>query len=160
MLAELGADVVSKPLTEAASRMDPDDAHRLIRYFSVAHVGDAIPVVRSIIARAKSVDTLAECLRVFVDVDSLDVVREYLRHPSWPVRVQAVNVIGRLGAASDYALLVPLLSDPEWWVRYRAARAVCALPGVELSSLRLLSVRHADAFARDMLTHVLAEAHA
>jgi hypothetical protein len=87
-------------------------------------------------------------------------VREYLYHRSWQVRVQAVNVLARLGGASDYKVLLPLLSDPEWWVRYRTAKALCALPGVEISRIKGLSKEHDDAFARDMLVHVLAEAGA
>jgi hypothetical protein len=151
---------VSGPLTAAALKIHPDRAHRLIRYFSVAHVADAIPVVRVIIAKTSNVDCLSACLRVFADVDDLDLVREYLHHSSWPVRVQAVNVLGRLGSGSDFERLQPLLSDPEWWVRYRTAKAMCSLPGVEMDAIRLLSRGHVDKFARDMLAHVLAEAHA
>lgn len=160
MLSDLGADVVSKPLTDAALALPPDQAHRLVQYFTVAHVSDAVPVVRTIIGRTQNVECVAACLRVFADVDHLDTVREYLRHQAWQVRVQAVNVLARLGSTADFDAIVPLLSDPEWWVRYRAAKALCALPGVELSALRRLSTRHDDAFARDMLVHVLAEANA
>jgi HEAT repeat protein len=160
MLVELGADVVSRPLTEAALQAPPDRAPTLLQYFSAAHVADAVPVVRAIIARTTHVECLAACLRVFADVDQLDTVREYLRHPSWQVRVQAVNVLGRLGGHDDYQALLPLLSDPEWWVRYRAAKTLCALPGVDLPRVRTLSEQHHDAFARDMLVHVLAEAGA
>lgn len=159
MLAEFGADIVSRPLTKAALQIDPDRAHRLIRYFGVAHVADVIPVVRAIMGKTTNVECLSACLRVFADVDHLEVVREYLDHPSWPVRVQAVNVLGRLGSISDFELLQPLLSDREWWVRYRAAKAICALPGVGMDMIRMLSRRHVDPFARDMLTHVLAEAN-
>ena len=87
-------------------------------------------------------------------------MREYLHHESWQVRVKAVNVLGRLGGAHDYARLLPLLSDSEWWVRYRAAKALCSLPGIEMSQIKGLSKKHADEFARDMLVHVLAEAGA
>jgi HEAT repeat protein len=160
MLSDLGADVVSRPLTEAALALPPDTAHRLVQYFTVAHVADAVPVVRTIIGRTRNVECLAACLRAFADVDHLDTVRDYLRHPAWQVRVQAVNVLGRLGASDDGKAILPLLSDSEWWVRYRAAQALCALPGIELSDLRHLSAQHEDAFARDMLVHVLAEAKA
>jgi hypothetical protein len=160
MLSDLGADVVSKPLTEAALMLPPDGAHRLVQYFTVAHVSDALPVVRSIIGRTRNVECLAACLRAFADVDHLDTVRDYLYHPAWQVRVQAVNVLGRLGSPEDARAILPLLSDPEWWVRYRAAKALCALPGVELAALRSLSSQHVDPFARDMLVHVLAEAKA
>jgi hypothetical protein len=160
MLMDLGADVVSRPLTEAALALPVDRAERLLQYFSVAQVADAVPVVRQIIQRTNSVECLAACLRVFADVDDLDTVREYLHHPSWQVRVQAVNVLGRLGAGSDDSILLQLLSDPEWWVRYRAAKALCSLPGADLSRIKNLSTKHDDAFARDMLVHVLAEAGA
>ncbi len=160
MLVDLGADVVSRPLTEAALQVPIERAQRLVQYFSATHVTDAVPAVRAIIGRTTSVECLAACLRVFADVDDLNTVREYLRHPSWQVRVQAVNVIARLGGMGDYAALLPLLSDPEWWVRYRAAKALCSLPGVELARIRILSEQHHDAFARDMLVHVLAEAGA
>ena len=160
MLMDLGADIVSKPLTQAALQVPIERAERLLQYFTVAQIADAVPVVRQIIQRTKSAECLAACLRVFVDVDDLDTVREYVHHPSWHVRVQAVNVLGRLGAASDYSILLPLLSDPEWWVRYRAAKALCSLPGADLSRIKNLSAKHDDAFARDMLVHVLAEAGA
>jgi hypothetical protein len=160
MLTDLGADIVSRPLTAAAVQLPIEKAHRLLQYFSVTHIADAMPVVRAIIARTSDVECLAACLRVFADVADLDTVREYLRHPSWQVRVQAVNVLARLGRTDDYPILLPLLSDREWWVRYRAAKALCSLPGVEMSRIRTLSAKHSDPFARDMLVHVLAEAGA
>lgn len=159
MFSELGADIVSKPLTEAALKVPEGRAHRLVQYFSVAHVADVVPVVRAIIARTDNVDCVAACLRVFADVEELDTVRGCLGHPSWQVRVQAVNVLGRLGSTEDYDALLPLLSDSEWWVRYRTAKALCSLPGIELSRIKALVAGHADAFARDILTHVLAEVH-
>jgi len=116
--------------------------------------------VRSIITRTKNVECLAACLRVFADVDDLGTVREYLYHPSWQVRVQAVNVLARLGSTRDLDALALLLTDSEWWVRYRTAKAICALPGVDMAHIQKLSAEHHDAFARDMLVHVLAEAHA
>ncbi len=83
-----------RPLTEAALHVPVERAQRLLQFFSVAQVADAVPVVRAIIARTQNVECLAACLRVFADVEDLDTVREYLQHPSWQVRVQAVNVLG------------------------------------------------------------------
>ena len=76
MLMDLGADIVSRPLTEAALQVPLERAEQLVQYFSVAHVADAVPVVRAIIARTTSVECLAACLRVFADVDDLDTVRD------------------------------------------------------------------------------------
>ena len=66
-----------------------------------------------------------------------------------------IRSAGRLPAA-----LRLLLTDSEWWVRYRTAKALCALPGVDMAHIHKLSTEHHDPFARDMLVHVLAEAHA
>lgn len=53
--------------------------------------------------------------------------------------------------------LIALLGDPHWWVRYRAAQALAALPGVSTALLEPLCEQLTDAFARDMLRCVLAE---
>ncbi len=92
----------------------------------------------------------------FADVDHLDTVREYLRHPAWQVRVQAVNVLGRLGSTADVKAIAaaPLRSrmvgalpgrqGPLCAARRRALRA--AAP--EHAARRCLRARHARPRAR------------
>ena len=51
------------------------------------------------------------------------------------------------------------LSDPEWWVRYRAAQALMSLPF--LSEAELDELRHGDdRYAADMMAQVAAEKEA
>jgi HEAT repeat protein len=71
--------------------------------------------------------------------------------------VRAIEVLGRVGTDDDRLQLAPLLSDPEWWVRYRAAQALCALSTANLDRLTRMSTSHRDPFARDILAHALAE---
>ena len=50
-----------------------------------------------------------------------------------------------------------MLSDPEWWVRYRAAQALLAMPFVTLAEVARTRDAMGDEFARDILDHVMAE---
>jgi len=158
MLQEAGADVISQPLAEAALRVAPAQAHRIVRYFGVAHPEVVIPVVRELLVKGgEHIECVTTCLRVFSDAGDAATVRRYLTDHRWQVRVRAIEVLGRLGTEDDHAELAPLLSDPEWWVRYRAARALCALPSANLERLTHMSATHRDPFARDILAHALAE---
>jgi HEAT repeat protein len=160
MLQEAGADDVSGPLVKAALEVPPEQAHRLVRYFGVAHSQAAVPAVRQLIRRTTDVECLVACLRVFSDAGDLETVRRYLTHPTWEVRVQAVIALGRMGTPEDEASLVLLLSDPEWWVRYRAAHALHELPPADATRFDRIALRLDDRFARDMLVHVHAERRA
>jgi HEAT repeat protein len=53
--------------------------------------------------------------------------------------------------------LIPLLSDKEWWVRYRAAQALSRLPSMRSPRLKSIQAKQPDPFARDMLAQVIAE---
>ena len=67
------------------------------------------------------------------------------------------NAAGRIGEDEDEALLVPLLGDQEWWVRYRAAQALAHLPTMQAPRLRSIQASQTNPFARDILSHVMAE---
>lgn len=79
------------------------------------------------------------------------------RHDAWYVRMQAANVLGRIGQKEHLPLLESLLDDAEWWVRYRAAQAITALPFLGPNQLRALRHRQSDNFARDILQQTFAE---
>jgi hypothetical protein len=158
MLQEVGADVISAPLVTAIRRLRPDNAHRLIRYLGLAHAEVVNPLLHELIRQVHSVEGITTCLRVFMDATDLSVVRPFLQHPRWEVRVRAVETLGRLGTVGDdETSVVALLSDPEWWVRYRAAQSLCRLHSGNPDRVRRLQAGHSDPFARDILTHVLAE---
>ena len=50
-----------------------------------------------------------------------------------------------------------MLSDSQWWVRYRAAGGLLNLKFVGIERLRQLQRSQSDAYARDIITQVLAE---
>jgi hypothetical protein len=156
MLQEAGADVISEPLVKAVLRTPQEHAHRLIRYLGLAHGEATVPLLNHLIREVESIESITACLRVFTDANDMGAVQPFLHHPRWEVRVCAVKTLGRLGAPRDELSLIAMLSDPEWWVRYRAAQAVCLVSG-EVDRVKRLRDTHTDPFARDILTHVLAE---
>jgi HEAT repeat protein len=113
-------------------------------------------VVR-LLDEANDVETIIAALRVSNDVSLLPIIRTYVGHDDWRVRVQAAKVLGRNGEHSDVNRLIPLLADAEWWVRYRAAQALVGMPFFSKAEAQLLSGNLSDRFARDMLVQVLAE---
>jgi hypothetical protein len=57
-------------------------------------------------------------------------------------------------------LLIDALSDTHWWVRYRAARALLALPDMKLEVVENACRKLQDQFAADILAQAIAEARA
>ena len=100
---------------------------------------------------------LAAALRLVGDPHDAPIVRHYLRHPSWQVRVRAVTAMERVAAQEDLPRLVHALTDREWWVRLRAARTLVRLPFMDRAQLARLGETVSDRFARDALRQAIAE---
>lgn len=102
-------------------------------------------------------ELLSAALRLLKSTSLLEKTYPFTRHPQWFVRVQAANAIGRLGSQTDAPLLMPLLSDGAWWVRYRSSQALAGLLGPDWAGMEQIRSNQADPFARDMLRQVMAE---
>jgi len=173
MLQTAGADIISDQIAEAAityARENDSETStgsespllnrsaRLIRYLGLAYNESALPAARAIAESSQDPEVLAACLRLLESSDDLPIVRRFLAHKDSCVRVQAASALGRIGEETDESLLVQLLSDKEWWVRYRAAQALAHLPSMSEPRLKAIGARQSDPFARDILTQVMAEA--
>ncbi|MBT2326860.1 HEAT repeat domain-containing protein [Variovorax paradoxus] len=100
---------------------------------------------------------IAAALRVTNVPELRPDVLAHLEHPRWRVRMHAVDALARMARPSDVQRLAAMLTDREWWVRYRAAHALVGLafPGhQDLATLKSLTE---DSFGRDVLDHVFAE---
>jgi hypothetical protein len=162
MLAEVGPDRTTGPLIEAAIRCAraadaAQSAPRVLRLLELTHLGEATATARFILERTTDDLTIAAALRLLREPQDLPLLRRCCMHPSWIVRVQAAHGLERLGAKEDRALLVKMIGDANWWVRYRAAQALAALPFVDGDELENLRQNTTDRFAADMLTQVIAE---
>jgi hypothetical protein len=149
---------ISQELADVTLRATAEIAPRLIRFLASVDAEAAAPIIRKSLTASSDERMISTCLQVLSTPALLDCVRPLLRHPRWHVRMQAAVTLGRLGVPGDDGLLVPLLSDPQWWVRYRTAQALLKLPFIGRAGLKTLQPAQGDAFARDIIDHVLAEA--
>jgi HEAT repeat protein len=157
MLAEVRSPAVAANLHDTLSQAQAHAVPRLLMLLTVAPVDDPWALLEPFLAADQPVPVLAAALKVCRDPRGLPSVRRLAHHESWVVRAQAGTVIGHLGDKSDVALLQELLGDREWWVRYRAARALTELPTVTRQSLAAACEQMGDRFAQQILRQVLAE---
>jgi hypothetical protein len=129
-----GPEAVTEPLCEAIRTADTDEACHLLQFYESASM--------------KDIDTLAAQLLVSRSEPTLLAAA---------LKMQAANLLGRFGRREDYQILEPLLSDTEWWVRYRTAQAITRLPFLGPHALRKLRDRQKDRYARDIMRQALAE---
>lgn len=163
LLLEAGKEVITAPLAEGAleaAAERPESAARLVRYLAATRCFQALPAIRQIVDGSVHEELLSECVAAmgeFADPTDLPVVRQFVTHPAWPVRVQAARALGKMGAREDQRRLVAMLDDSEWWVRYRAAQGLASLPFVGLHHLQGIVDSLTDRYARDILNQVIAE---
>lgn len=162
LLKEAGPDFVSPVIADMLREGILQSASaqfmtRLIVLASAAYPSVVHAFLREIMDTTGDAEVLAKCIKVMRTPDDLPKVRQLVEHPNWRVRVHAATALGDMGDEKDLISLVKLLSDSQWWVRYRAAQAISRLPFVTPSHLEGLKSHLSDSFAIDMLNQVISE---
>ncbi len=160
ILGELGSGAVSEPLVEAICRAEETDIPRLLRYVPFIEPHAAVLLVRELLSTRYDSEVIAACLsavRYLEDQESKAMVISLLDHPGWAVRVQAVNALGRLAGPGDVDHLSRMLSDCNWWVRYRSAQALVSLPFMDPKKLENIRIGQTDRYARDIMAQIIEE---
>lgn len=130
---------------------------RLLRLHVCVEAGAVREAVLDVLNQTSDMEPLIAALAALSYPGDAAHARRLLSHPTWEVRAASSRALERIGVREDFERLCIALADSNWWVRYRAAHALCALPQVERQDLLVLPGRLSDAFAADMLRHVLAE---
>jgi HEAT repeats len=117
----------------------------------------ASAVVRRLLSPIQVPEVVSAALKQARGKELLPDVVRLCAHPAWPVRTQAAAALGRLGGPAERDLLLTLMGDRQWWVRYRAAQALLSGRFGDLEEISRLGGRLQDPFARDIFLHVLAE---
>lgn len=157
ILNRAGPDIVSTRLCREIADAPPDAAILLLQFADSAFAGDINTVAEKLLKSRQEPAVLSAALKAARGGICPERVVELTRHDVWYVRMQAATFLGRAGTFEDLAALEPLLSDREWWVRYRAAQALVASPFLGPNALRRIASRQGDQFARDILQQALAE---
>lgn len=142
-------------LADTLVRLAPSDLPPALRLMAALRMEMPLLQLRGYLGSGDAEVVLA-ALRLARVPGVVDDVRGHLGSDDWRIRVQAVRALGELGDRSDVARLRAMLSDPQWWVRYRAAQALLALPF--LTQEELNELRNAgDRYAADMIAQAEAE---
>jgi HEAT repeat protein len=153
-----GPAIVTGPLCDAIESSDPEEAAYLLQFYESAALIDMDSLIAKLLVSESDPRLLAAGLKSVRGHIPEVIIKRLAQHKVWYVRMQAARLLGRFGRREDYQVLEPLLSDREWWVRYRAAQAITGLPFLGPNALRKLCDRQKDRFAQDMLRQALAEA--
>lgn len=159
ILSDLDPDLLSAHLPAILLSWSPGPPPRAIRLLGLAREDVRVAILESLLSRTPPLppEAQAALLREVIDPSQVRYVRAGLDSAHWPVVVAALNAMARLGSREDLPRLAELAGHREWWVRYRAARAIVALPGLKAIEVELLATRHPDRFAKEMLRYALAE---
>ena len=130
---------------------------RLLRLYPAAQAETLRPAVVAVLEGCADAEALSAALAAVIHPDDLVHVRRLIEHDQWPVRVAAARALARLGERGDVARLVARLGDASWWVRHRAAQALCSLPGLARAELDAIVQASSDRFAADALRQALAD---
>lgn len=144
-------------LLDATGQAKPKELLRALRLIEALRLTLPPTVLARILDHEEDAELVSAALRVSIAPALLSHIRPHLLHQDWRVRLQAAKALGRIGEPTDIERLIPLLSDTEWWVRYRAAHALIDMPFFGRAKLASLHAKLSDRFARDMLSQVLAE---
>lgn len=157
ILSAAGPDIVSPRLCMEISDAPPEQAVRLLQFADSAFASDINAVAERLLTSRQEPAILSAALKAARGRICPERVSELTQHETWFVRMQAVALLGRMGVREDLSTLEPLLADPEWWVRYRAAQALVASPYLGPNAIRRIAGRQKDRFASDILRQALAE---
>jgi HEAT repeat protein len=157
LLQEAGPEAVTGPLLAAIARAAPRAQARLVRLLPLADETEAAACVHRLLQTTSSDWVVGACIGVIDSPAELPTIRRFAAYPRWHIRMLAAKALGRLGEMQDEARLVAMLGDSEWWVRYRAAQALVALPWVRRERVDAVRDAQADRYAREALDQAIAE---
>lgn len=160
IVSEMRPESVTEALGDVIVRVPESVVPRLMRFLRFATAEKALAIVLDLLEKYENAEVIAACVNVIGDVGYgryIELVRRYAGHASWIVRLQAVYALGKIGTPDDVSLLLNLLADREWWIRYRAARSLIALPSMQAQQLEGILTRLTDNYAADALRQALTE---
>ncbi len=153
IVSEADSSAVSEELVRGAGIAMPTELPRLIALMDSADENLAGGFLRT----SKDTQVLVACLKSRHLPKNLGLLTPLAKSPSWQVRTQLARALGSILTKGDEHILIGLLSDDVWWVRFRAAQSLTRLPFLSNEELWNLRSVLDDRFAKDILDHVVAD---
>lgn len=159
-LQELPPEQSAAAFRHALEGASKKEAIQLLRYLPSCELQAARTAVMAILEATSDPDVATAALRALGHRghhEDRAVIRRFIDHGQ-PVhlRLSALNALLPLSKADDHDLLVSLLGDTSYWIRYRAAQALVRMPHGDAEASRLVELLQ-DPYSRDILKQALAE---
>jgi len=158
LIVDAGTHVAGEPIRAMMLSLQPAKVPPLLPW--LAHV-DAIlaseVAVELLRRHGEDAHLVAAALLVVLEPRELPALLQFATSEDADVRKNLAQTLGRLGGPADTALLIQLMCDRVWWVRYRAGQSLLKLLGKDAATLDALRAQLSDPYALDMLEHVSAE---
>lgn len=158
LLRDSGSDRISEPLFRAIRSAKNEDKTYLLQFARLMESETLDAMLSDLIRENNDAGVINAALKIVRGYHGVPRIAALTQHDAWFVRMQAANVLGRIGQQEHVSLLEALLDDREWWVRYRAAQAITRLPFLGPNRLRRIRLRQSDRYATDILQQAFAEA--
>ena len=157
LFKELGPDAITPGLARIIASQPGRGAHRIVKLARFGQRPRMGAAVREWLRTSDDPEVLGPALDYVESAEDLPRVRGAARHADWRVRMAAARALGRIGSRTELAVLLELLGDPQWWVRYHAAHALTGLHGVSSAEVEALRRGAPDRFAADSLEQAIAD---
>ena len=157
IVAEADSSIVSEELVRGAGIAMPAELPRLIALMDSADATLTEGFLRALLRTSKDTEVLVACLKSRHLPNNLGLLTPLARNPGWQVRTQLARALGSMITRGEEHILIALLSDDVWWVRFRAAQSLARLPFLSNEELWRLRSMLNDRFAKDILDHVVAD---
>ena len=159
LLVDAGADVARDPIRSLMLSLQPSKVPPLLPWLSHVDAVLGSEVAIELIHRyPDEAEIVAAALVVVVDPAVRPKLARFADSANAEVRRNLAIAYGHLGGLGEVDILVRLMCDPVWWVRYRAGQALIRLKGITPAGIDAVRARLTDNYALDMLDHVQAEA--
>jgi HEAT repeat protein len=159
LLTDIGADIARDPVRSLMLSLSPNKVPPLLPWLSHVDAVLGSEVAVELLRRHPgNPDIVAAALVAVLDPGVLPELARFADSPDADVRKSLAVAYGHLGSLADTETVTLLMCDKVWWVRYRAGQALLKLKGMTTDRLEAIRGHLTDAYARDMLAHVSAEA--
>ncbi len=159
LLVDAGADIAREPVRALMLSLAPAKIPPLLPWLSHVDAVLGSEVAVELLRRhPDDPHIVAAALVVVLDPAVLPDLARFAGSPDADVRQSLAVAYGHLGGLAETETVTRLMCDKVWWVRYRAGQALLNLKGMTADRLEAVRSHLTDAYARDMLAHVSAEA--
>jgi len=157
MINSSNSSQLTAALSKAIEQASDEDIPHILKFLSSTHFDPEISKLCDRLSNSNDNRVIATCLKIAKDEHGLKLARKHANHPEWYIRLHVATVLGRMGLREDVDTLIKLMSDKEWWVRYRSAQSLAQMPFIDAARLQKIHDSLSDRYARDILQQVISE---